>query len=924
MSLKSVVASFFLALLALFAGPAARLSRAQTYVIDGTGYGYYVQIGDNLGDYAAYNSAYATITGTFLPTTALQFQNQGILDLQQYQLTVASISSSDDATSGYGTNLIGTSVGGALLIIDGNSTATFGGVIGDASTSAGGGGPSTFGNTNIALQISGANTVQGLTGVNNYTGGTTITGGATLNINADAALGAITAPLTFAGNSTLQAGAEGITLSSSRSITINNGVTGTFDTNSNNMTINGVIGGQGNLAKTGSGTLTLSASTTYSGATVIKQGTLLLGTAPVPPPPAGATAVYTFANVAPGNPTLVPNAANPGTYDGTLENGALAGAFPGAPGGYAMQLGPNNSGTYLQVPGTGNNGIVPTTNGTYTYSAWFYGLYGGATATSWRTLFRGSDNNGGDHELIIQSGSDNLGFYGNGAGGNFQGTGFSMAPYNNLSTWNQITVVANGSTSTYYIDGQPVGSVNKVSNAGLFAIGNYQGGNQVFSKYLDNVYVYNTALSPTSVQQLYNATSPKAEGNALPSTTPVIIAANATLDLNGTSLQVASLSDYAPASGGNIISSNGTATAILTLSPTGTSTTFSGSIQNGASGAGVISLVMNGNGTQVLAGNNIYTGGTTVQSGILEAASTSALPGYPSVSVSVSGGATLAVQTANWNSGQIGTLAGNVTWSSSNAMLGLDTSGGSFTYGSFTQNSGLNKLGPNALILTGASTYPGPTMVGGGTLQVGTGGSGASIGGTSGVSIAGGATLFFDHANARSVSGPISGGGNLANTGGTLTLAGNGGTYSGGTSIGAGSMLVSAAYSALGTGPVTINGGTLSLAAPVTASTGPIGVTGFNISNIAANTAASPNAATDGNTFGWHYFETAPPAIPSTATTASRPVRMACPPPASLPASMPRPTVRTPSSNSSPMGPPPPICPTTSAWSATAAASPCR
>ena len=38
--------------------------------------------------------------------------------------------------------------------------------------------------------------------------------------------------------------------------------------------------------------------------------------------------------------------------------------------------------------------------------------------------------------------------------------------------------------------------------------------------------------------------------------TPLTIAAKATLDLNGGSQQVASLSDYAPGSGGSVINSN--------------------------------------------------------------------------------------------------------------------------------------------------------------------------------------------------------------------------------------------------------------------------------------------------------------------------------------------------------------------------------
>ena len=104
-------------------------------------------------------------------------------------------------------------------------------------------------------------------------------------------------------------------------------------------------------------------------------------------------------------------------------------------------------------------------------------------------------------------------------------------------------------------------------------------------------------------------------GGILPAATPLSIAAGATLDLGGGSQQVSSLSDYAAGNGGNIIN-RGTAASALTLSPTGGSTTFSGMIQGGGT-QGAISLVMNGSGTQVLAGSNTYTGPTTISQGKL-------------------------------------------------------------------------------------------------------------------------------------------------------------------------------------------------------------------------------------------------------------------------------------------------------------------
>ena len=109
-----------------------------------------------------------------------------------------------------------------------------------------------------------------LKGTNTYLGGTTINGG-TLAIFQDANLGAASGALTFGGG-TLQAQAG---FSTARAITLNAGG-GTIDTNGNAVTASGLIGGVGGLTKIGAGMLALSGNNTYSGGTVLQQGTLRL------------------------------------------------------------------------------------------------------------------------------------------------------------------------------------------------------------------------------------------------------------------------------------------------------------------------------------------------------------------------------------------------------------------------------------------------------------------------------------------------------------------------------------------------------------------------------------------------------------------------------------------------------------------------
>ena len=106
-------------------------------------------------------------------------------------------------------------------------------------------------------------------------------------------------------------------------------------------------------------------------------------------------------------------------------------------------------------------------------------------------------------------------------------------------------------------------------------------------------------------------------------------------DLNGGSQQVASVSDYS-GGGGSIINSNTAAMAVLTISPTGTTTTYSGSILSGGTN-GAITLVLDGNGTQVLAGANTYSGGTWVEAGTLIVNNSAALPDGSSLTVGAGG-----------------------------------------------------------------------------------------------------------------------------------------------------------------------------------------------------------------------------------------------------------------------------------------------
>jgi autotransporter-associated beta strand protein len=121
----------------------------------------------------------------------------------------------------------------------------------------------------------------------------------------------------------------------------------------------------------------------------------------------------------------------------------------------------------------------------------------------------------------------------------------------------------------------------------------------------------------------------------------------------------------------------------------------------------------------------------------------------------------------------------------------------------------VEQIGNGQLILTGNNTYTGGTIISGGALLVGNGGTTGSIMGdvVVGPSTAG-PGINFDRSDDITFSGNISGLGYVAQYGaGMLTLTGNN-TYSGGTTILSGTLAVSG-DSNLGSGPVKFDGGNL-------------------------------------------------------------------------------------------------------------------
>ncbi|HJT81487.1 MAG TPA: autotransporter-associated beta strand repeat-containing protein [Chthoniobacterales bacterium] len=220
-----------------------------------------------------------------------------------------------------------------------------------------------------------------------------------------------------------------------------------------------------------------------------------------------------------------------------------------------------------------------------------------------------------------------------------------------------------------------------------------------------------------------------------------------------------------------------TNTGTVTLGAKDNSGTISGVIKDGfaadsTSTVSSNSVVKNGTGTIVLSpsgASNTYTGTTTVNAGTLQATSTAALPGYNTAGkVTANSGGTMAVSAGGagqWTAPDIDTLRSNATFNAG-SFLGIDTTGGNFTYNSaMTQSFGLTKMGTNTLTLGGANGYTGATNVLNGTLQLG----GSNV-------LPSGTTVTL--------------GNSATNTAGVLDLNGNSQTLAGLLSVGSGTNLV--------------------------------------------------------------------------------------------------------------------------------------
>ena len=246
----------------------------------------------------------------------------------------------------------------------------------------------------------------------------------------------------------------------------------------------------------------------------------------------------------------------------------------------------------------------------------------------------------------------------------------------------------------------------------------------------------------------------------------------------------------------------------ITFSPgSGQTATVSDVItdQTGSGGtggnAGAGSLTKSGAGTLTLGGNNGYTGGTAINSGTVSVSADNNL-GNAARALAFGGG-TLQLG-ASFNLSSTRTITLNAGGG------GIDTNGFSTTISQAIGGTGaLSKTGTGTLTLGGNNGYAGGTTVSAGTLAIGNSsalGTGTVLlgGGTTlqaaanGLSVGnaislGGSATIDTQSNGLTLTNAILGGGSLTKIGtGTLTLSAAN-NYSGGTTVGAGTLALAGA-----------------------------------------------------------------------------------------------------------------------------------
>jgi fibronectin-binding autotransporter adhesin len=663
-----------------------------------------------------------------------------------------------------------------------------------------------------------------LSGVNTYSSSTAISGGT----------------LVLGGAGVLGGGNYGnpISIATNSALVVNT---------SSNQTFGGVISGLGGLYQTGSGLLTLanSAANSYTGATTIGGGTLQIGNG-------HANGSLAAASVINNNSALAFARS-----DSVSFTNAISGS------GAVYQIGSGS----LTLSGSDTYGGI-----TYVNSGSLF--LNGPNATSAINVAGGTTLSGSGSALsalvtVANGGTVKPGY--NGAGGlAFSGLTFNnsgtinVANFGNYATVPAIAVTSlatSGGAGAVAISISGAAPLNINSNLHLLAYsGAIQGtGSSGFSLNTAGITglpargaTFTLTGTDSGYLDVYYGADNDVWTGAADGTSWNAAAVNWKLASSGSAI---AFQNNDPVVFNDSAGNNTAVTIASNVSPFSVifkSNTSSYTLQGASGITGPAGLFLNGSGSLTIANSNSYTGGTTLNAGLLSIANSAAL-GSTASTFTITGGTiiasggpvTLANYPMSWSGGfafagsnPLNLGAGTVTLGSS---CTLNLSGSVLTVGGVISGAGygLAESGSGTLLLNAANTFSGNTLVSGGTLLLGNGSalqnstvdtSGAglvSFGSQTSATFGGlvnGGSLVLTNTAAQAVSlsvgnnglntsysGAISGSGSLTKVGaGTLYLSGSN-SYAGTTSLTAGTLQFQGGGSLPGASPISLGSANLQI-----------------------------------------------------------------------------------------------------------------
>jgi len=678
-----------------------------------------------------------------------------------------------------------------------------------------------------------------LNAANTYSGGTTIAAGTlglknlgTTSANSSVGTGAIT----FAGGNIDNNSGSAGTLSTNNALNFNNSLTFvgtnalnlgtgagtlganvTLTTTASTLTIGGAIGDNGSgysLSKAGAGTLVLSAANTYSGNTNVSAGTLLIGNS--------LSLQNSMLNITGG-------AFSFGTNTTTANNTLSAATLGGLNGTVALALGNTTTPFVLTLnPGAGVTGnynavlsdsatvgdltsVVISGKGTQEFSG--QNTYGGTTTVDSGTLMINNSGTAGTGSAI---GKGELLM----SGGNLDvGGAIVLATNNTMALNNSFTFV--GSNSLNMGTGNvSLGSGVVINVAGsTLTIGGHIGGDLANGSTSNSLTkAGGGTLVLAGANNFTGATTVKggtlqlnlSGGSNIINSASALAMNGGTLLINGSASNAQTFASTAFNMGASVFSGNQNGAANLTINL--------GPVTRAIGGTVDFTLPTTGNINGTLSGSTAWTAPnkTIVDANGISYA-TVGLTNWANLTSNATVGRVTALATYSAN---VTGVAGNFT-SSVNDLMTANTTAAPSASGS------LNTLtfgGGASTLNIGATTL---SIVGGGILQSANATAADTISSTAGGVLTGsagtGSELVIIIGNATAADG-LTISANIANNGGNalaVTKSGPGNlsltganSYSNGTYLNSGILTLgnngtSTANSAIGTGKLIINGGTL-------------------------------------------------------------------------------------------------------------------